>query len=117
MNRCAVTSGFFVLGRCGRPAARPCARCERPLCAEHVRLGELCPECAAAQGHRPEDAYDPAWIDGYRRHYYEHSARVYNDAAWYSTIDAQERAAFDAGDDDWSYGGGDFDGDSGFVDS
>ncbi|WP_245679673.1 hypothetical protein [Actinomadura hibisca] len=116
MNRCAVTAGFFVLGQCDQAAARPCARCERPVCAGHLRPGDLCPDCAAAQGPQSDDAYDPAWIDRYRRHYYEHSSRVYNDAAWYSTIDAHERGAFDAGDD-WSYGGGDFEGDSGFVDS
>ena len=36
MTPCAVTTGFFVLRRCGRPAVAACPSCGRPICAQHV---------------------------------------------------------------------------------
>ncbi|MFD0691806.1 hypothetical protein [Actinomadura fibrosa] len=116
VNRCTVTTGFFVLGRCGRAAVAACGQCGRPVCAEHA-TGALCPECALAQGYAPQDPHDPAWVRGYRRRHYERSSQTYNDAYWYSSFDEYDRGAFNPGDE-YSYGGGDFDDDGmDFVDS
>jgi hypothetical protein len=117
VNPCTVTTGFFLLRGCGRPAVAGCARCGRGMCQGHAaQNGGICPECSAPA---TEDFYHPYWTDGYRRRYYTESASAYNDPYWYSTFDTYDRGAFDQGGD-WASGGGDFDGDfdgSDFVDS
>ncbi|WP_233526030.1 hypothetical protein [Actinomadura spongiicola] len=117
VTRCHVTTGFFVLGRCGQAAAASCARCVRPVCAAHAGPGGLCPECAAAQGYGTHDPHEPSWTAGYRRHYYQSSSHAYADATWYASFDEYDRGAFDPGDD-YAHGG-DWgpDDDTGFVDS
>ncbi|XRQ05614.1 hypothetical protein ACN3XK_55080 [Actinomadura welshii] len=117
MTRCTVTTGFFVLGRCGQAAAASCLRCSRAVCAAHAGQGGLCPECAAAQGYGAQDPHDPSWVGGYRRAYYERTSRTYRDPNWYAMFDQYDRGAFNPGDD-WSHGG-DWgpDDDTGFVDS
>lgn len=118
MNPCAVTTGFFVLGRCGRPSVTVC-RCGRSVCARHVDPQGQCPECAAAQAYA--DPFHPGWARGYRRRYYQQSSGMYNDAVWYSRFDSYDRGQFDAGDgvDVGGYDGDGFDGDDGndWVDS
>jgi hypothetical protein len=94
MTPCAVTTGFFTLGKCGRMAVAGCPSCGRALCADHVTEGHLCPECAAANnqfGH-------PAAVSAYRRRAHRHrTAEVYQDAVWYTGFDAYDRAAFAPG--------------------
>ncbi|WP_153532020.1 hypothetical protein [Actinomadura macrotermitis] len=114
MTPCDVTTGFFVLARCGRPAVVGCPRCGRPVCDRHAGPQGLCPECAGPQN---DDPYDPRWAGGYRRRYYSSSSQTYNDTTWYSSFDDYDRGGFNTGDD-YSYGSGDFgDDDGGFVDS
>lgn len=114
MTPCLVSTGFFVLGRCGRPAVAGCGRCGRPVCDQHVGAG-LCPECAAAQGYGTP--YDPYWATGYRSSYYHASSTSYSDPTWYGTFDDYDRGAFDPGAQD-DFGEGDFDyGGEDFVDS
>lgn len=118
MTPCTVTTGFFLLGRCGRPAVAACPGCGRAICAEHAVQGGYCPACAAQAG-GPPDPYDPSYASGYRRRYYESSSQTYYDDQWYSSFDSHDRGAFNPGDG-YSYGEGDFgpdDGDGGFVDS
>jgi hypothetical protein len=117
VTRCGVTTGFFVLGRCGQAAVASCPQCRRAVCAAHAAQGGLCPECAAAQGYGTQDPHHPAWAGGYRRRYYRSSSEAYNDVYWYSAFDEYDRGAFNPGDD-FSYGG-DWgpDDDTGFVDS
>ncbi|TDE19734.1 hypothetical protein [Actinomadura sp. 6K520] len=117
MTPCSVTTGFFVLGRCGQAAVASCPGCGRAVCGAHAGPGGLCPECGAAQGYGTPDPHHPAWTGGYRRHYYQRSSHLYNDAMWYSTFNEYDRGAFNPGDD-WSHGG-DWgpDDDTGFVDS
>jgi hypothetical protein len=98
MIACVVTTGFFVLGRCNRPAVTGCGGCGRPICAHHVAPDGLCVECAAARGYPATDPYPPAWTRGYRRTYYEYSAREYRDTLWYSRFDDYDRGAFDPDD-------------------
>ncbi|HEY8481093.1 MAG TPA: hypothetical protein VIL71_14805 [Spirillospora sp.] len=115
MNRCRVTTGFFVLGHCGRPATATCARCSRAICTEHTWQGPFCPECAVAQNYAGRDAHDPAWVGLFRRSYYERTSRTYNDPNWYATFDAFDRGAFNPGRR--HSGGWEADDDAGFVDS
>ena len=117
MNRCAMTTGFFVLGRCGQPAVAACPQCGRAVCAGHAGQGGICPGCAAAQGYGTQDPHHPSWTDGYRRLYYRSSSREYHDTSWYASFDEYDRGAFNPGDQ-YSYGG-DWgpDDDTGFVDS
>lgn len=117
MTRCTVTTGFFVLGRCGQAAVASCPQCRRPVCAAHAAQGGLCPECAAAQGYGTRDPHHPSWTGGYRRHYYRHSSQVYSDVHWYSSFDEYDRGAFNPGDDYSSGGDWGPDDDTGFVDS
>lgn len=117
VTRCTVTTGFFVLGRCGRQAVAACGQCGRPVCAEHAAATGVCPECLAAQGYGAHDPHDPSWARGRRRHYYQSSGHAYQDAAWYSSFDQYDRGAFNPGDD-YSHGGDwGTDDDTGFVDS
>ncbi|MDL4772640.1 hypothetical protein [Actinomadura xylanilytica] len=118
MTRCTVTTGFFVLGRCGRPSVAACPQCARPVCDEHAAgPNGLCPECAAAQGYGSHDAHDPGWAGGYRRHFYQSTSSTYQDRAWYSSFDSYDRGSFERGGDH-SFAEGDFDDDdTGFVDS
>ncbi|GIF15773.1 hypothetical protein [Actinoplanes teichomyceticus] len=94
MTPCAVTTGFFTLGKCGQMAVAGCPACGRPICADHVADGGLCPECAAARnqvGH-------PAAAAAQRRRAYRHSSSAeYRDTGWYAGFDAYDRAAFDPG--------------------
>lgn len=117
MTRCTVTTGFFVLGRCGQAAVVTCPHCARPVCAAHAAPGGACPECAAARGYRTQDPHDPTWVGNRRREYYHRSSQTYQDTYWYSSFDEYDRGAFNPGDD-YSYGG-DWgpDDDTGFVDS
>lgn len=94
MTGCAVTTGFFVLAKCGAPAVTGCPQCRRPLCAAHVADLNLCPECAAAYGHGGHPAAAAA---GYRRGIRSRIARVYSDRHWYDQLDTYDRAAFEPG--------------------
>jgi hypothetical protein len=118
LNPCAVTTGFFVLGRCGRPSVTACG-CGRPVCAEHVDPQGRCPECAAAQAYA--DPFHPGWARGHRRRYYEQSSGQYGDPIWYSRFDSYDRGQFDDDLDIGGYSGDGFDvgGDDGedWVDS
>ena len=96
MNHCMVTTGFFVLGRCGRPPVATCGSCGRPACDRHVLPGGVCSECAAAQGY--QDPHHPLWARGYRRAYYQRSSSTYGDTYYYSSFDDYDRGAFDPDD-------------------
>lgn len=105
MNPCAVTTGFFVLGRCGRRSVAAC-RCGRPMCAEHAGPQGLCPECEGAQNYG--DPYHPGWAQGFRRLFYRQSSQRYGDTGWYDGFDTYDRGSFDVGGDvDYGDGGGD----------
>jgi hypothetical protein len=110
MIGCAVTTGFFVLRRCGAPAVSACALCRRPLCGAHVADAGLCPECAAARGYHGHPAAAAAH---HRRSFYSRGSHDYGDAAFYQTLDAYDRAPFDPG----AAGETDYDADSGASDS
>ncbi|WP_433333192.1 hypothetical protein [Spirillospora sp. CA-294931] len=115
---CTVTTGFFVLGRCGRAAVQQCPQCGRAICGTHVGSHGLCPECVVAAGYGSHDPHAPGWVSGYRRWFYQRSSQSYNDTIWYSSFDSYDRGTFNPGDDYYSSGGDDFGGDdSGFVDS
>jgi len=118
LTPCSVTTGFFVLGRCGGPAVAACGQCGQPICQAHVEANGLCPECAAAAGYAPQDPHDPRWVGGYRRWFHHRTSQAYNDPTWYSSFDSYDRGSFNPGDD-WNSGSGDFGGDDGggFVDS
>jgi hypothetical protein len=117
LNPCMVTTGFFVLGRCGRSSVSACPQCRRSLCGEHLGPNGLCPECAAAYGYGAHDPHDPRWAQSYRRTYYHRSSQSYSDPLMYSSFDSYDRGAFEPGNDyssdDDDYG----DDDSGTVDS
>lgn len=115
MNPCGATTGFFVLGRCGRGSVTVC-RCGRALCAEHVDAQGLCPECSGAQGYG--DPYRPGWARGFRRSYYRRSSADYGDPGFYTGYDSYDRGGFDQGDD-FDIGGdtGGDPGDGGWTDS
>ncbi|MEV6348102.1 hypothetical protein [Actinoplanes sp. NPDC051851] len=92
MTPCAVTTGFFTLGKCGQMAVAGCPSCGRALCADHVTEGGLCPECAAANGRYGH----PAAAAAYRRRAQRYRAsQEYEDAGWYNLFDAFDRSAFD----------------------
>lgn len=115
---CSVTTGFFVLGRCGQAAVASCPQCHQPICGRHVDVNGLCPSCAAAAGYGANDPHDPRWVGTYRRYHYHRTSQTYSDTAWYAGMDSYDRGTFNPGDD-WSSGSGDFgsDDDTGFVDS
>jgi hypothetical protein len=92
MTPCGVTTGFFVLRRCGNPAVTGCAQCRRPLCQTHVADGGLCPECAAARGFRTHPAAGAAY---HRRTFYGHTSHIYHDSSFYNSLDYYDRAPFD----------------------
>jgi hypothetical protein len=113
---CTATTGFFVLGHCGRAAVTGCGRCGRAICAEHADPRGLCPECAGALGYA--DPYGPSWARGYRRTYYQQTSYDYGDPGWYSSFDDHDRGGFESGGDDGFDIGGDVGGDDGgWVDS
>jgi hypothetical protein len=118
VTRCTVTTGFFILGRCGQAAVASCPACGRPVCGAHAGPNGVCPECAAAQGYGTQDPHQPSWAESYRRRYYHDSSQTYADTSWYSSFNEYDRGAFNPGDD-YSHGGGDWgaDDDTGFVDS
>jgi len=107
MMPCAVTTGFFVLRRCGRRAVAGCPRCGRPLCQSHVADHGLCPECAAAL----DDATHPAARRArHRRSFRSHSSRTFTDTDLYTELDTFDRAPFEpgaAGSEDYADDGGD----------
>lgn len=117
MTGCSVTTGFFVLGRCGQAAAASCARCSRAICTAHTLHGSFCPECAVAQNYAGQDPHDPSWVGLFRRSYYERSSRSYNDRDWYTRFDAFDRGAFDPGRSHLHGGDWETDDDVSFVDS
>ena len=92
MTPCAVTTGFFTLGKCGRTAVAGCPGCGRAICAGHVTDGGYCPECAAA---RHQFSHPAAVAARRRRVYRQRSAEQYSDAVWYTSFDTYDRAAFD----------------------
>ncbi|WP_336213676.1 hypothetical protein [Nonomuraea sp. LPB2021202275-12-8] len=119
MTPCLVSTGFLVLGRCGRASVTACARCGRPVCDRHAVPGAyagLCPECAAAQGYGTP--YDPLWTVGYRGHHSHQTLPAYTQPGWYTDFDDFDRGAFDP-EDQADFGDpGDFDdGERDFVDS
>ncbi len=113
MTPCTATTGFFILGRCGRAAVTQC-RCGRPVCSRHTASQGLCSECAAAQGY--PDPHARGWAGAYRRQYYQDSSTFYQDPGWYSSFDSYDRDGFDVGG---GFDYGDFGGDGGndWVDS
>ncbi|GIF40351.1 hypothetical protein [Actinoplanes xinjiangensis] len=94
MTPCAVTTGFFTLGKCGLMAVAGCPACGRAICAGHIADGGLCPECAAARG---QFGHPAAAAAGRRRAYRQRSSEQYADATWYTGFDTYDRAAFDPG--------------------
>jgi len=98
VNRCMVTTGFFVLGRCGRNPVTTCGSCGRPVCDRHVMPDGLCAECATARGYGGGDPYHPFWARGYRRTHYQRSSQAYGDSYYYSSFDDYDRGAFDPDD-------------------
>ncbi|MFC4910850.1 hypothetical protein [Actinomadura gamaensis] len=111
---CSVLTGFFVLRRCERYAAAPCARCGRPACPHHLGHDGRCPECA---GHLSRNPYDRSWTHGYRRSHYHHTTTVYGNDGWYSSFDQYDRDSFEPGGGgggdggEWAAASGDFGGD------
>ncbi|GIE80605.1 hypothetical protein Aph02nite_65550 [Actinoplanes philippinensis] len=94
MTPCAVTTGFFTLGKCGRMAVAGCPACGRAICADHIADGGLCPECAAARGQLGH----PAAVAAQRRRAYrQRSSEQYDDTVWYTSFDTFDRSAFDPG--------------------
>ncbi len=73
-NTCLCKRGFFVLRDCGQPAEKPCERCVRPTCREHLSPRtdlRLCVECAAReQAAATDNINDRDWPYDYRRRYY-----------------------------------------------
>ena len=73
-NTCMCKRGFFVLRDCGNPAERPCQRCARPVCREHLspHAGMLaCVECVAREEQMTDDpSCDAGWAYRYRHRYY-----------------------------------------------
>jgi hypothetical protein len=106
MTVCTVTTGFFVLRRCGRPVVAGCPACGRPLCVNHVADGGLCPECAAARGHL---GHPNAASSHHRRGFFTTSAHDFGDVTMFSMLDRFDRAPFDPGNG----GGTDYDADGG----
>jgi hypothetical protein len=114
MTICTVTTGFFVLRRCGRPPVAGCPACGRPICATHVADAGLCPECAARRGFLGNPH---ASSSHHRRGFYQHSSQEFGDANIFAMLNAFDRAPFDpdAGDEtDYDADGG---GDDSLVDS
>lgn len=112
MTPCAVTTGFFTLGRCGQMAVAGCPACGRGICADHVADGGLCPECAATRG---QAGHPAAVVAKRRRAFRSRTAHEYHDATWYASLDTFDRAAFEpdaAADTDYLD-----DGDDALVDS
>lgn len=112
---CTVTTGFFVLRRCGRPAVAACPACGRPICANHVAEAGLCPDCAAARGffgHRQ------AASSRHRRAFFTQTGTDFGDVAMFTRFDNFDRAPFDpgnGGETEYDADGGD--GDDSLVDS
>ncbi|WP_051468345.1 hypothetical protein [Actinomadura oligospora] len=106
---CSLLSGFFVLRRCGRPAAGACPSCGRPVCPEHFGSDGLCPECSRQVA---DSAYHRSWTYGYRRTHYENTPTVYGSSTWYPSFDQNDRDAFEPGGGDWAAASGDFAGGS-----
>jgi hypothetical protein len=114
MTPCTVTTGFFVLRRCGRPPVAGCPACRRPICAIHVAEQGLCPDCAAQRGFfgNPQ-----AGSSHHRRGFRSASARDFGDASMLRILNSFDRAPFDpdSGDEtDYDADGG---GDDSLVDS
>lgn len=112
MTPCTVTTGFFVLRRCGRPAVAGCPACGRPICAAHVADGGMCPDCAAQRGHF---GHPQASSSHHRRGFYSHSSQDFGDANMFAMLNAFDREPFDPGNGgETDY---DADGDDSLVDS
>ncbi|GGN13506.1 hypothetical protein FHR83_003743 [Actinoplanes campanulatus] len=94
MTPCAVTTGFFTLGKCGQMAVAGCPACGRAVCADHLADGGLCPECAAA---RNRFGHPSAAAAARRRVYRQRQAQYYGDTVYYSSFDDYDRAAFEPG--------------------
>ena len=110
MNSCAVTTGFFVLKRCGVLAATTCVQCTRPLCAAHVAEAGLCPECSVARGHGTGPTSHPVTKATHRRRaFYAGSSHHFSDSSWYDSLDRCDREPFEPGnaaDPDYAVGDG-----------
>ena len=114
MTVCTVTTGFFVLRRCGRPVVAGCPACGRPLCVNHLADGGLCPECAAQRGHL---RHPQAASSHHRRGFFSHSSHDFGDMTMFTIFDAFDRAPFEpdaGGETDYDADG---DGDDNLVDS
>ncbi|MEV5575584.1 hypothetical protein AB0L06_36570 [Spirillospora sp. NPDC052269] len=105
---CPMLRGFFVLGRCGRPAADVCPSCGRRVCREHLGSDRLCVECSRRVN---DDVYEPTWMNDYRSAHHRHMSTVYGGDTWYSSFDGDDRDAFEPGGGDWAAASGDFEGD------
>jgi hypothetical protein len=91
---CTVTTGFFVLRRCGRPPVATCPACGRPLCMNHIADAGLCPECAATQGYL---GHPQASSSHHRRGFFMSSAQDFSDASLFNMFNMFDRAPFDPG--------------------
>jgi hypothetical protein len=115
MTVCTVTTGFFVLRRCGRPPVAGCPACGRPLCAIHIADAGLCPECAAQRGYLGNPHASSAH---HRRGFFSSSGHDFGDVALFQRLDDFDRAPFDpgaGGETEYDADGGD--GDDRLVDS
>ncbi len=89
---CTVTTGFFVLRRCGRPVVASCPACRRPLCTNHIADAGLCPECAAQRGYL---GHPQASSSHHRRGFFTSTSRDFGDHHMFSMLNAFDRAPFD----------------------
>lgn len=82
-DRCMVTVGFYVLGRCGSRADSVCPRCGRGMCGLHsmrTPAGELCLTCETEERNfLPDSGLDPNWAARCRRRYRENAGQRFND--------------------------------------
>jgi hypothetical protein len=66
--------GLLVLRECGGAAVGACSSCGRMLCAMHMVMGSVCPECSAMQGNvENESAREAANRNSYYSTYGEPS--------------------------------------------
>ncbi len=126
MAACAVKRGIITLRDCGEEGINTCSVCNRPVCAEHTRMGAgalLCVECYAKReeearasekgatksttatgkspaGRSEETWEDPSWAYGYRHHYYgSYGYQPFYHGSYYdSYYDQYDVRSFDATD-------------------
>ena len=86
-EHCLETSGFLFSHSCERAAATQCMRCQKPVCALHMRMPDgaetLCVSCArtADNGDENRDASNSAYADDDPSYYYD-GYGYYGRGAW-----------------------------------